>query len=206
MAIATPETEHEQEVHTLDPAIMALLPRQGEWSERDYLWLAENTNQLVEWTDGVIEVLPMPTSKHQEIAAYLYDMLRALMQRIGGKVLFAPLRMRVGPRKFREPDLLLVCQKDDPRRSSRYWEGADMVVEVVSPDDPSRDYETKRADYAGAGMLEYWIVDPHVAKITVLRLDESVYVEHGVFGRGAKATSALFADFELSVDAVLDAA
>lgn len=206
MAIATTGTEHDQEVHTLDPAIMALIPRQGEWSERDYLWLTENTNQLVEWTDGVIEVLPMPTSEHQEITAYLYRVLYALMQHVGGKVLFAPLRMRVRPRKFREPDLLLVCSADDPRRSNRYWEGADLVVEVVSPDNPSRDYETKRADYAGAGVLEYWIVDPREAKITVLRLNEHTYDEHGVFGRGATATSALFPDFEVSVDAVLDAA
>jgi len=114
--------------------------------------------------------------------------------------------MRVRPRKFREPDLLLVCSADDPRRGERYWEGADLVVEVVSPDNPSRDYETKRADYAGAGVLEYWIVDPQDETITVLRLHGSAYDEHGVFGRGAAATSALFPEFEVGVDAVLDAA
>ncbi len=206
MAIATTGTEHDQDIHNLDPAIVALLPRQGEWSEHDYLWLTEHSNRLVEWTDGVIEVLPMPTEEHQDVVAYLYGMLHALMQRIGGKIYFAPLRMRVRPRKFREPDLLLVRQKDDPRRSNRYWEGADLVVEVVSPDNPSRDYETKRADYAGAGVLEYWIVDPQDETITVLRLHESAYDEHGVFGRGAAATSALFPEFEVSVDAVLDAA
>jgi hypothetical protein len=39
----------------------------------------------------------------------------------------------------------------------------------------------------------------------VLRLDEGAYVEHGVFGRGQQAGSALLQGFSVSVDAVLDA-
>ncbi len=205
MASSTTTTERTNEAPALDPEIVALLPAQGEWSEHDYLWLTDDLRRLVEWTDGLIEVLPMPTKKHQAILGYLYVAFLALMQRIGGDVYFGPLRLRVGPRKFREPDLLLVCSKDDPRAGNRYWEGADLVLEVVSPDDPARDYETKRADYAQAGVLEYWVVDPQAEKITVLRLAETTYVEHGVFGRGATATSALFPDFELAVDAILDA-
>lgn len=85
------------------------------------------------------------------------------------------------------------------------WEGADLVVEVVSPDDPDRDYTTKREDYAQAGVLEYWIVDPQEEKTTVLHLVEARYEEHGIFGRGATVTSAQFPEFEIAVDAVLDA-
>ena len=40
---------------------------------------------------------------------------------------------------FREPDLLLLCDGDDARYQDRYWLGADLVVEVVSPDRPERD-------------------------------------------------------------------
>lgn len=206
MAVSTAATEREQAQVTLDPEIIALLPRQGEWSERDYLWLTEHTRRLVEWTDGFIEVLPMPTDKHQAISAYLFVALHGLMQRVGGTVLFAALRLRVGPHKFREPDLLLLRSKDDPRRGNQYWEGADLVVEIVSPDDPARDRVVKREDYARAGIPEYWIVDPLTEQITVLTLADNVYVEHGVFGRGATASSALFPEFTFGVDAVLDAA
>ena len=44
-----------------------LLPSQGNWSEEDYLWLTDCTSRLVEYTDGYLEVLPMPTDKHQSI-------------------------------------------------------------------------------------------------------------------------------------------
>jgi Uma2 family endonuclease len=193
------------EHQTLDPEIAALLPEQGAWSERDYLWLTNHTNRLVEFADGYIEVLPMPTKKHQAISKYLFLALLALMERIGGDIYYAPLRVRVRPGKYREPDLLLVCAADDPRAGEEYWEGADLVVEIVSPDDPDRDYVTKRAEYAHVGIREYWIVDPQNEMITVLRLAGDVYAEHGVFGRGKAATSALFPEFGVNVDAVLDA-
>lgn len=206
MAASTLATEQEHGTRTLEPAILELLPAQGEWSVRDYLWLTDGTNRLVEFTDGMIEVLPLPTEKHQAISSFLYLTLLALMQRIGGKVFYAPLRLLVAPHTFREPDLLLVRSADDPRRGNSYWAGADLVVEIVSPDDPNRDYVRKREDYAHVGVFEYWIVDPQTEKITVLRLNETTYDEHGVFGRGTLALSALFPELQISVDAVLDAA
>ena len=195
----------EQEQLALDPEILSLLPEQGAWSERDYLWLTNHTNRLVEFSDGKIEVLPMPTEKHQAISVYLFLAFRLLMERMNGKVFYAPLRLRLRTGKFREPDLLLLRSSDDPRRHNDYWEGADLVVEIVSPDDPDRDLVTKRAEYADTGVPEYWIVDPQGETITVLRLTDAEYVEHGVFNRGAKANSALFTDFTVSVDAVFDA-
>jgi Uma2 family endonuclease len=63
----------------------------------------------------------------------------------------------------------------------------------------------KRREYAEAGIPEYWIVDPSAVQVTVLRLEEDVYVEHGVFRRGTQATSVLLDGFAVAVDRVLDA-
>jgi Uma2 family endonuclease len=79
------------------------------------------------------------------------------------------------------------------------------VVEVVSPDKPERDTRDKPADYAEAGILEYWIVDPMTKTITVLALAGDAYAEHGRFGRGETATSPLLEGFTLSVDATFAA-
>lgn len=80
-------------------------------------------------------------------------------------------------------------------------------MEVVSggPDDRVRDLVAKRRDYAEAGIPEYWIVDPEAETVTVLRLDGSEYGVHGVFRRGATATSAHYAGLSVAVDAVFDA-
>ena len=182
-----------------------LLPPQGSWSDEAYLWLTDYTNRLIEFTDGHVQELPMPTSTHQAVLAFLYDLFRAYLKPRSGVVMFAALRMRIRAGKFREPDLLLLLDRADRRYQDRYWLGADLVVEVVSPDDPGRDLVEKRVDYAEAGISEYWIADPRDETIRVLALQDGVHVEHGVHVRGSAATSPLLAGFTADVSAVFDA-
>ncbi len=188
-----------------EPTEIDLDALQGSWSEDQYLRLTQQTNRLIEFTDGVIEVLPMPTRKHQAISQLLFLAFLSFLQPRGGRIFYSPLRLQVRHRKFREPDLLALLDVHDPRNQNDYWLGADLVVEVVSPDDPARDTQVKRGDYAEAGIPEYWIVNPINNTVTVLKLNGSEYIEHGVFGRGEQATSALLADFSVAVDEALDA-
>ena len=148
----------------------------------------------------------MPSRGHQRILAFLYAAFRDHLLPIGGEALFAPLRLRIRDGRFREPDLLVVREAQDPRSGDRFWTGADLVVEVVSPDDPQRDFVQKRIDYADAGILEYWIVDPPTQSITVLALDGETYVEHRVFRNRERATSTVLDGFRVDVGQVFEAA
>jgi Uma2 family endonuclease len=185
--------------------IAELYPNQGQWHEQEYLSL--ETNRLIEYDDGFVEVLPLPTDKHQAILAFLFMTLHAYAGRYGGTVRFAALRLRLWNRKYREPDLMYVLPDHHHYRGNRYWDGADLVVEIVSgsADDRERDLVIKRGEYAQAGIPEYWIVDPDEGLVTVLRLDGDRYVEHGIFKRGETATSALLPELTVNVDVVLDA-
>lgn len=113
-----------------DGVAIDLRPLQGFWTEEQYLKLTDHTRHLVEFTDGNIEVLPMPTDKHQMILRFVFLALMAFVEPRGGRVLFAALRLRVRDDKFHEPDILLVRDTDDPRRQNRFWLGADLVVEA----------------------------------------------------------------------------
>ena len=179
---------------------------QGCWSDDDYLWLTDHTRRPVEFTDGYLEILPMLTRGHQRILAFLYSAFHAFLAPAGGEVLFAPLRLRIRQGKFREPDLMLVRDARDARSGERFWTGADVVVEIASPDNPERDLVDKRDDYAEAEIPEYWIVDPGMEAVTVLKLEGAGYVEHGVYGRRARADSTALPTFEVDVGAVFDAA
>lgn len=190
----------------LNAVLCDALPCQGDWSDDLYLWLTERTNRLIEFTDGHVEVLPMPTATHQIVLTALYDLFKPYVRARSGIVLFSGLRMRVRDGKFRDPDLLLLRDRSDPRNQDRFWLGADLVIEVVSPDDPSRDLVVKRIDYAEAEVPEYWIVDPRFETITVLTLAGGRYAEHGVFARGDTATSPLLDGFEVDVATVFDEA
>ena len=206
MVVATyTNTNKMKLVWVADGREVDLAPLQGFWMAQQYLKLTDQTNHLIEFTDGVMEMLPMPTDKHQSILDFLHHALRPWIKRIGGKVLFAALRLEIRSDKFREPDLLLVLNRSDPRRQNDYWRGADLVLEVVSPDDPERDTVVKRADYAEARIPEYWIVNPLDETITVLTLSGAAYVEHGVFRRGEDAGSVLLPGFSVAVADVFDA-
>ncbi len=189
----------------LDALVCDALPRQGCWTEADYLWLTDRAEGRIEFTDGHIELLPMPTVAHQVILAALYKAFDAWVDVRGGLVVFAGLRLRVRESKFREPDLLLLRDRHEARNRNRFWLGADLVLEVVSPDGEERDWVAKRADYAEGGIPEYWIVDPPEETITVLTLDGDAYAEHRVFGDGERATSLLLPGFSVDVKAVFDA-
>ena len=185
--------------------VLDLAPLQGLWTLEQYFTLTDASRRLLEFIDGSLEVLPRPTDRHQVISRLLLFALFAYVQPRGGTVLYAPLRLQIRAGKFREPDLLLVRDAQDPRRQNRFWLGADLVVEIVSPDDPERDTQVKRSDYAEAGIAEYWIVNPLDESLTVLTLAGQTYREHGVFRRGQQARSALLPDLTVSVTEVFEA-
>ena len=189
----------------LDALLCDILPRQGCWSDEAYLWLTDHGRRRIEFTDGRIEELPLPTFTHQAVLSFLHALFRAWLKPRGGVVVFSGLRMRIREGKFREPDLLVLRDRSDTRCQDRYWLGADLVAEVVSPDDPDRDLVEKRIDYAEAGIPEYWIIDPRDETITVLALEGDAYVEHGTYARGGAARSRLLEGFATDVAAVFDA-
>ncbi|NOK58241.1 MAG: Uma2 family endonuclease [Chloroflexi bacterium AL-W] len=182
-----------------DETVLTLDALQGLWTEAQYLKMTDSNRRLVEFTDGMLAVLPMPTDRHQMICQFLFLAFLTFVQPFNGVVQFAPLRVQLRPGIFREPDLVLLCDAHNSRRQNQFWLGADLVVEVVSPDDPNRDTVQKRAEYAEAGIPEYWIVDPRTEQIIVLCLVEDTYQEHGVFSTDTTATSVLLEGFAITV-------
>ncbi len=177
-------------------------PRQGEWSEEEYLAL--ETNRLIEFSHGILEFLPMPSVGHQWLLGFLYGLFADWTRRHNRPMpLMAPMPVWVRPEKYREPDLLL----PNPARGTadRRVDQPDIALEIVSPDDQSqkRDFVTKRTEYAQAGIPEYWIVDPETETITVLTLLEgqTEYAVHGEFKPGQTATSKLLDGFAVDVTA-----
>jgi Uma2 family endonuclease len=183
--------------------IATLFPEQGSWSEEAYLQLTDGTNRQIEFVDGRLEFLPMPTELHQALVEYLYSNLRAFVEKSNlGVVRFCGLRLRVRPGKIREPDVLFLGTKHYHVRHNRAWDGADLVMEVVSgdPKDRERDYQEKLADYATAKVAEYWIVDFERKVVVINRLDgDAVHVE---FTRGQQAISNFLPGFAVDVAAL----
>jgi Uma2 family endonuclease len=169
-------------------------------TEEEYLAL--DYNLLLEYADGFIEVLPMPTTDHQLIVAFLYRALYAWITtpRLG-TVLFAPLKVRLREGKVREPDVLFMKREHVRRVRKAHWQRPDLVMEVVSESNRRHDLVTKKDEYAEARIPEYWIVDPEEETITdfILKPRQKTYVEHGIYSKGERAESTVLPGFGVDV-------
>jgi Uma2 family endonuclease len=185
--------------------VATLFPEQGEWSEEQYLELTDHSKRRIEFTDGRLEFLPMPTEIHESLVQYLFFALHQFVEhRKLGKVYWTGIRLRIRPRKHRLPDIIFLHKDHFDARHNRAWEGADLVMEVVSgdPKDRLRDYEEKLLAYADAKVAEYWIIDYERRVVIVQRLEGDRYVVHGEFTRRQQASSNLLAGFSVDVDAL----
>jgi Uma2 family endonuclease len=198
--------------NSLEDVIRDLSERWPEWedgqvfpvrypcTEKEYLAL--DFNILLEFADGFLEVLPMPTTYHQRVSLFLLNALYAWITAGQlGEVLYAPLKVRLRKGKIREPDLLFMKSEHAARIRNQYWTRPDLVIETVSPKNRRHDLVTKRDEYAEAGIPEYWIVDPEEKTITVLVLKSraKTYTEHGTFAQGTRATSKVLPGFSVDV-------
>ncbi len=180
--------------------IARLFPRQGEWTVREYLRL--QAERGVEFDRGRLEFLPMPTEFHQDVLEFLYrSLFEFVTARKLGKVHVSGLRVRTRRRKFREPDVVFLSGGKADRRRGRYWEAADLAVEVVSDDEPDRDWVKKKREYAAAGIAEYWIADPRDRTLTVFTLDADAtqYRQAGRYAAGETAVSVLLDGLTIDV-------
>lgn len=203
-----PPVNHPQLANEPTPSwdIALLFPTQGQWCEYEYLQL--NTRRLVELRNGNVEVLPLPSIAHQRIVSFLYRLLFAFTApRLLGEVLFAPVRVRLSSELYREPDIVFLLAANARNIGKQSVEHPDLVIEVVSPDDPDRDLVIKRTEYAAAGIPEYWIVDPRTRAVTVLKLVDGAYNVHAEAAAGQHLVgSALLPGFEVDPALVFAAA
>ena len=99
--------------------------------------------------------------------SYLQSLLLKLLDR-RGLLAFVELRVQVRADRFRIPDVLAVRQMPSGRflRRPPY-----IVVEVLSPDDRSRDLDDKIDDYLAFGVENIWVIDPGRFRLTVWTRD-----------------------------------
>jgi len=202
MSVTTPQIPSANGEPAWEAAYM--LPVQGSWSEADFLKF--HTNRMAELVDGRLEILPMPTWLHQLILDFLLERIKDHLREsnCGGRILMAPLPTRLFARTIREPDLLYVGADNLPKDIRGYPDKIDLAIEIVSSGEEARkrDYIDKRADYAKAGVSEYWIVDPEESLVTVLSLTGAEYQVAQECRPGDIARSVLLNGLEILVDQI----
>lgn len=110
---------------------------------------------------GVGYLTPSPGGRHQIVSANLqYRFYQFVQARRLGRVFVAPFDVVLSERDVVQPDLLYVSGgRREIVRERGVFGAPDLIVEIVSPSDPGRDFQRKLALYRQYGVREYWIVD-----------------------------------------------
>jgi Uma2 family endonuclease len=132
--------------------------------------------------EGALSVMPPADSEHAVIATRLMGWLILAGWPMDQLMQVAGIRIPGDGREGgRIPDLTVW---DGPKRRSVWLDlvGLLLVVEIVSPGSEAMDEDTKRREYARAGIPRYWVVDRDPAQtVTLHRLGPD-----GAYEVGAK--------------------
>lgn len=127
-------------------------------------FLVEYYGQYVEYVDGEV-IKPMSvTDRHDYLVRFLTTLLTFYAEtKKLGRIHGEPYQMKMeieGKIIGREPDLFFIS-KDNYKNIGRqfYDGGADLVIEVISPESIVGDTKDKFEEYEKAGVKEYWLID-----------------------------------------------
>jgi len=136
--------------------------------------------------DGEAFVTPAPIIRHQDLVGFLfnafYDHVR---EHGGGRVFVSPVDVRLSDHDVVEPDVVFVAaDRLEIIQETHIMGSPSLLIEVVS--DPRTDRVRKRDLYAGAGVPEYWVVDPDADRVEVYRLETDRYPKPAIVEPGER--------------------
>ena len=150
-------------------------------------WADMDEDEEGELVDGLLEEEEMPTTLHEMIVVWFTTALTLWARRHGAVVFGSELKIAVGPRTGRKPDVSVFSREDRPPLDAAIVRTRPLlVIEVLSPRprDQRRDRVDKLRDYARAGARHYWLVDPQLRTVEMLRLGSKRYVVETVASKG----------------------
>lgn len=143
-----------------------------------YKTLPEGT--LAELIDGSIYMSPSPTTAHQRIIGKLFMELSAHFEgKDSGEVFLSPYDVFLDEvANAVQPDLVVVLSNNSEVIAPDAIHGVpDLLIEVLSPGNPSHDLVRKKELYQKFRVKEYWIIDPKTKEAFGHFLDNGQYKE-----------------------------
>lgn len=145
--------------------------------------------------DGVTYIMPEPDNEHSDLGTFLIWVFRTVFDPAEGNRVHNPCNVSDRDRgwkdNYRNPDVSVFLAGNPARDRRTHWFGGpDLAVEIISPDDRSRD---KLGFYAKVGTGEVLVVDRYPWKLELYRRDNNEMKLVGRIrpGEGRKLVSAV---------------
>ena len=177
----------------------------------EYLAYDDGTDNLYELFNGELIEVPPESGENVSIAGFLFLHFALLLGHLRVRGHGLELEVRGEPRN-RYPDLTIIREEHIEQLKRRNTIRLSMAppllsMEIVSPGElqRDRDYIAKRMQYQDRGISEYWIVDPQLETVLILKLTNEVYTEAATFNGDDPICSPLLGELKLTADQVFAA-
>jgi Uma2 family endonuclease len=146
--------------------------RSGPFTFDDFCTLIRE-DQKADLIDGMIYMASPESLDNNDLFMWLSGLLRDYVEsKRLGRVFGSRVAFRLEDKGGPEPDIAFVQSARTRHGQYGFFDGPpDLAIEIVSPDSVERDYEHKKDLYEVHGVTEYWIVDDHLKRLSVYRLD-----------------------------------
>ncbi|SDJ03613.1 type II toxin-antitoxin system prevent-host-death family antitoxin [Natribacillus halophilus] len=174
----------------------------------EFLELTEASEQRFELIDGVIYNLASPSYKHQHVVGEIYGTFYNWFKRNTCEPLTSPFDVTFFKEKNNicvvQPDIVVICDKDNLDENDKYQGTPTLVVEVLSSSTRNKDMLKKLELYKQCGVKEYWIVDPFNEHILVYSFENNDIINNKSYLKQAHQTvrSEVFAGLEADLQDV----
>lgn len=152
------------------------LPKNRYITFEEFEELRKESDQQLEYIDGVVYMSPSPNTKHQRISMKISAFLFHLLDGKDCEVLAAPYDIELvdeesDEKKIIIPDLSIICDHSG-FTEQKYIGVPELIIEIVSPSNQSHDLIFKTNLYQKFHVKEYWIINPILNNIMVYSLGE----------------------------------
>lgn len=174
-------------------------------SFEEYIKLREESEEILEYIDGVICMSPSLSIKHQLVSSNLHTEFGIFLRGKKCKVFAAPtdIQLSIGDvedKKIVIPDLSIICDQNN-FTDNRYVGVPTLIVEILSPSNQSHDLVTKFNLYMKYGVKEYWIINPMKQAIIVYTLNlEGLYEQADIKASSGIIESVVLEGFKVELE------
>lgn len=168
----------------------------------DYTRLTPPDSGNYELHNGNIVFMPSPSPIHQAVSSTLHILIGGyVMQHQLGKLFAAPLDTQLSEYDLVQPDLLFIAKHRLSIIGEKKIDGApDLVVEILSPSNDTKEMSYKKYVYETAGVQEYWLVNLEKQTITQYELVENELRWQRTLTKADTLESVVLSGFSLALD------
>ncbi len=165
-------------------------------SYEEFLEIAEHSENRYEYIDGEIFLLASPRYDHQKAAREIFLEFASWFKGKQCEPLMAPFDVTLHKEEddshVVQPDILVLCDKQNINKEGQYFGTPSLVVEVVSKSSSSMDFIKKLNLYMLSGVREYWIVNPSSKSVNVFTFIDKKIADMLTFKDFEKVESVIF--------------